>query len=184
VTDEPSGWSCLSSAVVFSSRWLEVRRDEVVLPDGSSGRYDHVVVAGSATVLAVDEDGRVAITRQGIYVHGDRQWRLPGGRIEVTDGAPEVAARRELVEETGISAERLEPLGTINCADSFSNHREYAFLATGLRRGQSRLEPGETGLELHWLPVRQVLDLVISGQLPHAGSSFAVLSAQVRGLLS
>ncbi|HEU5475610.1 MAG TPA: NUDIX hydrolase [Actinophytocola sp.] len=186
--DEPGGvagppWRRLSSRVLFESRWLRVVRDETVRPDGSDGEYDRVEVPGSVTVLAVDERRRLAITRQWIYVHGGTQWRLPSGRIDDTDRDPESAARRELREETGISADRLVPLGTINCADSFTNHREHTFLATGLRPGAARLEAGEADLEVHWLAAAEVMDLVTSGAMPHAGSSFAVLSAHLRGFL-
>lgn len=177
------GWTTTSSAVLFSSQWLEVRRDQTVRPDGSHGQYDHVVVPGAVSVLALDDAGRVAVTRQWIYVHGYRQWRLPSGRIDVGDADPEAAARRELVEETGLSAERLVPLGTIHCADSFSNLREHAFLATGLTQGSARLEPGEADLEVHWLPFAQVLEVVLAGDMPHAGSSFAVLTAHVRQIV-
>lgn len=177
------GWATRSSAVIFSSQWLEVRRDQTVLPDGSDGQYDHVRVPGAVSVLALDDAGRVAVTRQWIYVHRSRQWRLPSGRIDRGDADPEAAARRELAEETGLSAERLVPLGTINCADSFSNLCEHAFLATGLSQGTARLEPGEADLEVHWLPFAQVLELVLAGDLPHAGSSFAVLNAHVRGVI-
>jgi ADP-ribose pyrophosphatase len=177
------GWTTRSSAVQFSSQWLEVRRDQAVRPDGSAGEYDHVVVPGAVSVLALDDAGRVAVTRQWIYVHRSRQWRLPSGRIDAADADPEAAARRELVEETGLSAERLVALGTINCADSFSNLREHAFVATGLSQGSQSLDAGEADLEVHWLPFAQVLELVLAGELPHAGSSFAVLTAHVRGIV-
>ena len=75
-------------------------------------------------------------------------------------------------------------LGTINCADSLTNHRDHAFFATGFTDGgEQRLEPGEADLEVHWLPVRAVVEMVLAGELPHAGSSFAVLVARVRGLV-
>src|SRR5690349_5776444 len=121
--DKP-GWRRLSSTVLFESTWLQLRRDEAIRPDGSLGEYDHVVVPAAVTVLALGEDRRLAVTRQWIYVHHGRQWRLPAGRIDAADSDPESAARRELAEETGIKAERLLPLGTINCADSFSNHQD------------------------------------------------------------
>ena len=132
--DKP-GWKRLSSTVLFESTWLQLRRDEAIRPDGSLGECDHVVVPAAVTVLAVGEDRRLAVTRQWIYVHDGRQWRLPAGRIDAVDPDPESAARRELAEETGINAERLVPLGAINCGDSFSNHQDHAFLATGLSPG-------------------------------------------------
>jgi 8-oxo-dGTP pyrophosphatase MutT (NUDIX family) len=180
--DMTTGWARLSTRVMFSSKWLEVRRDQAVRPDGSNAEYDHVVVPGSVTVLAVDGE-RVAVTRQWIYVHDGPQWRLPAGRIDASDPDPEAAARRELLEETGITADRMIHLGTINCGDSFTNFCEHAFVATGLRQRQAaQLEPGEADLELHWMPFDRVLELVMAGQVPHAGSSYAVLSARVRGI--
>lgn len=175
-------WVTLSTRILYQSRWLELRCDETVLPQGSRGSYDHVVVPGSATVLAIDEDAMVAVTRQWIYPHGQAQWRLPTGRIEAADGSPEGAARRELHEETGLSAKRLRLLGVINGADSFSNHREHVFIAGGLTQGVPELEPGEADLEVRWFGFDQVLAMVRAGEMPHAGSAFAVLSARVNGI--
>ena len=178
------GWASLASEAKFASQWFEVWRDDALRPDGSRGFYDHVVAPPAVTVLAIDARRHVAVTRQWIYTHREAQWRLPAGRIDDVDVVPEDAARRELAEETGVSATDWTPLGTINCADSLTNHQDHAFLATGLTNGGDRqLEPGEADLELHWLPVAQVVEMVLAGELPHAGSTFAVLSAKVRGLV-
>jgi 8-oxo-dGTP pyrophosphatase MutT (NUDIX family) len=174
----------LGSDVLFASQWFEVRRDGALRPDGSHGVYDHVVAPPAVTVLALDGHGRVVVTRQWIYTHRESQWRLPAGRVDEDDAAPEAAARRELAEETGYSADGWASLGTINCADSLTNHQDHAFLATGLTNsGLRRLEPGEADLEVHWVAVDDLLGMVLAGEVPHAGSSFAVLTAKVRGLL-
>jgi 8-oxo-dGTP pyrophosphatase MutT (NUDIX family) len=174
----------LCSDVLFASQWFEVRRDGAMRPDGSHGVYDHVIAPPAVTVLAHDGHGRVVVTRQWIYTHRESQWRLPAGRVDEEDSAPEIAARRELAEETGYSADGWASLGTINCADSLTNHRDHAFLATGLTNsGSRRLEPGEADLEVHWIAVDDLLGMVLDGKVPHAGSSFAVLTAKVRGLL-
>jgi 8-oxo-dGTP pyrophosphatase MutT (NUDIX family) len=178
------GWTPLAAEAKFASQWFEVWRDDALRPDGSRGFYDHVVAPPAVTVLAVDARRHVAVTRQWIYTHHEPQWRLPAGRIDDIDVAPEAAARRELAEETGVSAADWAPLGTINCADSLTNHQDHAFFATGLTNGGDReLEPGEADLELHWLPVERVVEMVLAGELPHAGSTFAVLVAKVRGLV-
>ena len=174
----------MASEAKFASHWFEVWRDDALRPDRSRGYYDHVVAPPSVTVLAVDAGQRVAVTRQWIYTHGEAQWRLPAGRVDDEDSAPEDAARRELAEDTGFSAADWTPLGTINCADSFTNHQDHSFFATGLSNGGTAcLEPGEADLEVHWLPVERVVEMVLAGELPHAGSTFAVLAAKVRGLV-
>jgi ADP-ribose pyrophosphatase len=174
----------LASEVLFASHWFEVRRDDMLRPDGSRGLYDRVVAPPAVTVLAVDEGRRVAVTRQWICVHRESQWRLPAGRVDDVDVTLEAAARRELSEETGVRATNWAPLGTINCADSLTNHQDHAFFVTGLTNGgDRRLEPGEADLEVHWLPVERVVEMVLAGELPHAGSTFAVLAAKVRGLV-
>lgn len=177
------GWQRLRSEKKFSSPWFEVWRDDAVQPDGSPTKYDHVVAPPAVTVLAVD-DGLVVVTRQWIYTHGETQWRLPAGKVDAGDESPEVAGRRELLEETGFAAAKWVSLGRVNCADSLSDHKDHAFFATGLTvAGDARLEPGEADLELHRIPVERVVEMVLDGDLPHAGSTFAVLAAKVRGLV-
>jgi 8-oxo-dGTP pyrophosphatase MutT (NUDIX family) len=173
----------LSSRVEFESGWFTVRRDRARRPDGSTTQYDHVVAPPAVTVLAVGGDGLVAVTRQWIYVHGETQWRLPAGRVDAGE-APLDAARRELREETGVRAREWASLGAVNCADSLSNHRDHAFLATGLTQGEAQREAGEVDLEVHWRPFPWLVERVLSGEMPHAGSSFSVLFAQVKGLVT
>jgi len=173
-------WQRLASRVVHATPWFEVRRDRVVRPDGGHDTYQHVVAPGSVTVLALDDDDRVVLTRQWVYTHGGTQWRLPGGGIDPGDPDPAAAARRELAEETGLAAARWEATGRIHGADSLSNHVDHVFLATGLTAGASTPEPGEADLEVCWMPFDQAVGLVTAGQVPHAGSAYALLLLAVR----
>lgn len=173
-------WECRRRELVYSSGEFQVFHDDVIRPDGSTGGYVHASIPGSVTVLALDDDGHAAITRQWIYVHGAVQWRLPGGRIDATDADPESAGRRELAEETGITAAHWEPLGVVNGADASTNHRDHVFLATGLTFGPAELGPGESDLVVHLLPFEHLLLLLDTGDLPHSGSAFAVLAAYRR----
>jgi 8-oxo-dGTP pyrophosphatase MutT (NUDIX family) len=173
-------WQRLASRVVHATPWFEVRRDAVVRPDGGRDTYQHVVAPGSVTILALDDDDRVVLTRQWVYTHGGIQWRLPGGGIDAADPDPIAAARRELAEETGLLATRWEPIGRIHGADSLSNHVDHIFLATGLTAGPSTPEPGEADLEVRWLPFQHAVGLVTAGHVPHAGSAYALLLLAVQ----
>lgn len=172
-------WPLRHSCTVFATRWLEVRHDAVIRPDGAEDFYDHVVLPASVTVLALAEDGTVPVTRQWIYTHGERQWRLPAGGVDSGDDGAAAAARRELEEETGLIAGRWRFLGTVSGADSATNHRDHVFAATDLVHGTAHLEPGEADLKVHWLPFDTLLNLVMAGEMRHAGSAFAVLATAV-----
>ena len=73
-SDEAAGvvmvWQRLATNVVHRSPWFEVRSDDVVRPDGGHDTYTHVVAPGSVTVLAIQDDDHVVLTRQWIYTHG------------------------------------------------------------------------------------------------------------------
>lgn len=173
-------WRRLDRTTVHEARWLSVCQDQVVRPDGEDHVYHHVVLPASATVLAVSDDGRVPVTRQWIYTHEDSHWRLPTGGIDAVDAGWEDAAKRELREETGLIAGTWQQLGTVNGADSATNHRDHVFIATDLIAGQPRLGGDEADLEVRWFNFREVLDMVLSGSIRHAGSAFAVLTAAIR----
>jgi 8-oxo-dGTP pyrophosphatase MutT (NUDIX family) len=173
-------WRRLDSAVVHTTPWFVVRRDAVLRPDGEQDTYQHVIAPGAVTVLAIDSQDRVAMTRQWIYTHGSTQWRLPGGGIDTSDANPLDAARRELAEETGLRATDWAQLGRIHGADSLSNHVDHVFLAAGLTQGEPELGPGESDLAVSWLPFDEAVDLVTCGQVPHAGSAYALLLQAVR----
>lgn len=168
-------WQLLKSTIVHSTPWFVVRRDSVVRPDGELDEYSHIVAPGSVTVLAVDDDDSVVLTRQWIYTHGGTEWRLPGGAVEPDDSEPVAAARRELAEETGLQARSWRKLGVIHGADSLSNHVDHVFLATGLTTGSPNLESGEADLQVRRVTFANAVDLVRNGMIPHAGSGFALL---------
>jgi ADP-ribose pyrophosphatase len=173
---QAADWRRLDSVVVLATPWFDVRQDAVIRPDGAADVYHHVKTPGSVTVLPVAQDGRVLLTQQWIYTHGGVQWRLPAGIIEPYDERPVAAARRELAEETGLRAARWSAVGSVNGADSLTNHVDHVFLARDLTQGETAREGGEADMALCWLSFQEALDLVWSGQIRHAGSAYALLS--------
>lgn len=149
-------------------------------PDGSTGIYERVETRGAVTVLAVDSDDAVVITRQWIYLHGGTQWRLPGGGIDPEDANPLAAAKRELAEETGLRARQWCAMGRINCADSMTNHVVHLFLATELTQGANDLGVGEDDLQVVRLSFAHAVELAMRNEVPDAGSAHALVMYAAR----
>ncbi len=176
-TTEPV-WKTLDRRSLHRTPWLELVADDTSNAAGKPELYTHVIVPASVTILAHDtERDLYAVTRQWIYTHGETQWRLPAGGTDHQGSAPfRTIAEKELREEVGVTAASWTLLGKVHGADSVSNHADWVWLAEGLTAGEQELEDGEADLVVHWLTISELVDLVLSGQMPHAGSVFAVLA--------
>lgn len=164
-------WQRLESTVVHQTPCFQVRNDSIIRPDSVRDTVEYVVSPGSVTVLAIDGDDNVLFTRRWLYIHGGSQWRLPSGDIRERE-TDVTAAQRELLEATGLRCEQLQSLGVVHGADSVCDHEDHLFLATGLSGTRS---PG-----VRKLSFEDAVDLVLSGQVPHAGSACALLTTAVR----
>lgn len=170
-------WQRLSSVVVHSSPAFEVRQDAVVAPNGGHETRTHVVVPASVTVLAVDQQDHVVLTRQWVYTHGGTEWRLPGGRVVPADVDPAAAARRELADSTGLRAAAWTRTGRLHEADMVCDHVEHLFRADGLIPGAGARGWGS---RVRRVPFGDAVELVRQGRLPHAGSAHAVFAEALR----
>ena len=158
----------ISTHVLHESPIIRLQRDTVEFPDGSTGTLDIVRHPGaSAIVPMLDDltalDPRVLLIRQFRHAVGGWIWEVPAGRLDAGGKEhPELAAARELTEETGYSAARLERLTSIVTTPGFSDEIIHLFLATGLTPGQHHREPGEF-MELHEVRWSEAMRMVRSG---------------------
>ena len=175
---ETGGWRRRDSRKLFESSWFSLRQDDVTLPGGEEITYTLVEHPGYAMVVPVDGEGRVLLERVYRYTVQQTLLECPSGGLD--GDAPEVAAHRELREETGWIAEHLEPLGSYYGSNGISDERFHLFLATGLRdTGRTDREPTEQ-IELEWMPLAHAARLARAGGVQDAPSALALMLAEGR----
>jgi 8-oxo-dGTP pyrophosphatase MutT (NUDIX family) len=168
-------WQCTSSRPVYENPWFRVREDQVIRPDGSPGVYGVVELSEYAGVVAVNYHGQVALVRQWRYLYGGTTLEVPAGNAAPEDASPIDAARRELLEETGLVAESWLPLGQIRY--SAVTNVGHLFLARDLAQ---RDRPGNNDdwTELVWLDYPEVISLVLAGEIMESTSLAALMKAE------
>jgi 8-oxo-dGTP pyrophosphatase MutT (NUDIX family) len=179
--DPANPWTTLVSRVVYENPWIRVREDRVIRPDGQPGIYGVVEFKNRAVgVLPVEDDGSVWLVGQHRYPLNDYSWEIPEGGSPAGE-SPEETARRELMEETGLSAGRLELIGTSHLSNSVCDELGYIFRATELFPGPSSPE-GTEQLHVRRLPWDEAWDMLRRGEITDSMSVIALLHEAVRRL--
>jgi 8-oxo-dGTP pyrophosphatase MutT (NUDIX family) len=166
-------WIRRSRRVAYQNPWVTIWHDEVTRPDGSPGIYGVVHFANlAAGVLVVDADDRVLLVGQHRYALDQYSWEVPEGGVPAGETALE-GARRELLEETGVTAADWRELARIHLSNSVSDELAVLYLATGLTQGVATPDPTEA-LEVRWLPFDDVLAMTLDGRIMDAMTVVAV----------
>ena len=156
---------------------VNVRLDSAELPDGSEALREVVEHPGGVTVIPVEDDGTVWCVRQYRYPFSRTLLEVPAGKLEPGE-APELAAARELSEETGLTAGRLQYLGANFTSPGYSEEVLHIYLARDLHRGAAHLDPGEfLNVERH--PLEKLVQMALDGQLCDGKTTVALLKTQL-----
>ncbi len=160
----------LSTRVVYENRWMRVREDEIVRPDGSTGAYGVVDKPDFVVVVPLDRDG-FHLVEQYRYAVAARSWEFPQGTYpDRRDGDPAELARLELEEETGLRAKRLHHLGYLYQGPGHSSQGMNVFLATGLTPGPPRREIEEQDMRQRWVSRAELEAMIASGAIRDSSS--------------
>jgi len=168
----------LASRRVYSGRVVRLDVDTVRFPDGSTGELEMVRHPGAAAVVPcasapTGADPVILMLRQFRYAAAGPLWEIPAGTLAAGE-TPEACARRELLEEAGVSAEHMEPLTAIWTTPGFTDEVIHLFLATGLTAGTAAPERDEF-IEVVPRPLSQVLAGIRDGEIRDAKSIVAIL---------
>jgi ADP-ribose pyrophosphatase len=182
VRDVPAEWEVVSSAEHVRLRIIDVRTDEVRMPEGDLARRDYVLHPGSVGVVAVDDEGRVLLIRQ--YRHPVRSmlWEVPAGLRDVRGEPLLDCAKRELAEEAGYRAADWHVLLDLCLSPGMSDERTRIFLARGL----SLIPEGELGfvhrheeidMPVVRVPLAEAVRRVLGGMIHNAQAAAGILAA-------
>ena len=163
---------------VYAAHVLDLDADDVEEPGGVRGRREVVRHRGSVAMLPVDADGRVLLVRQYRYAVGAYVWELPAGRLDAGE-TPEEGARRELVEEAGLEAGRVEPVLSFFTTPGVCDEVSHVFRATELRVVPARPEEDER-IEPTWFALEDALSMIDRGEIREGKTLIALLREQTR----
>lgn len=158
---------------VYEGRVLDLDVDDVEEPGGVSARREVVRHRGSVAVLPVHDDGSVVLVRQYRYAVNELVWELPAGRHEPGE-SPEAGARRELEEEAGLRADKLNLLSFFYTTPGFCDERMHVFRATGLRAVPPKPESDER-IETARFPLEEASAMIARGEIREGKTLVALL---------
>ena len=169
----------ISSTRAYTGRVISLDVDEVRFPDGSTGSLEMVRHPGASAVVPIldvnDEDPEVLLIRQYRYAADGYLYEIPAGRLDAGE-SPETCANRELREETGYLASKMERLFTMYTTPGFTDEKIHLFVATGLTAGESAREADEF-LELVPTKLSRALSMCEKGEIQDAKTALALLFA-------
>ena len=166
----------LTSEYVFKGKVIDVRRDDIEVSNGHKSVREVVEHSGGVTMLAVKDNGNVLFVKQFRYPIKDVSIELPAGKLEIGEN-PDLAAKRELEEETGYISDNWVKLGYIYTSVGFCDEKLHLYLAKDLKYKKQNPDEDEI-IECEEYPLSKVMEMSDNGVINDAKSSCTILRAR------
>lgn len=171
-----SGWKKLSSKIVYKTPWMKVVEDQVIRPDGNKGMYSYVQTNGDCVMIVpITESNEVYLIKQYRYTKEEDSWEVPGGNSEGEDLL--VAAKRELLEESGLEADDWKLIGHSQSMNGITNEKTYVFIAKNIRETENNKMDEEGIHQMKKVLFEQVLEMVKKSEITDGQSIVAISKA-------
>ena len=170
----------IASHRIYTGKVVSLDVDQVRFPDGSTGEMEIIRHSGAAAILPflsdpAGEDPQIMLLRQYRYAANGYLYEVPAGKLESNE-TPRVCAERELREETGCSAQRIEQMFSFLTTPGFTDEVIHAFIATGLTVGDKQLEADEFS-EVVTFKLSQALRMIQTNEIRDAKTALIILYA-------
>ena len=162
----------IDTSVLYSGRILDLKKDKVLLPNGKESVREIIDHCGGSAVIC-ERDGKILMVRQFRYAYKENVWEIPAGKVNRGED-PVNTAFRELQEEGGIKAEKMELLFTVYPSPGYTNEILRIYRATGLSACQGKLDEDEF-LTAEWVEKSRLKDMMNKGKIKDAKTLIALL---------
>lgn len=164
----------VSSESIFKGVILNVKKDSVRLPNGHLSTREVIRHVGAVCVVPVTDQEEVIVERQYRYPFDTVITEIPAGKLDSREEDRLSAAKRELREETGLTADEWTDLGGFYSAPAYSDEYITMYMARSLHQGDQALDPDEF-LDVEKVPLSELVDDVMAGRIPDAKTQTAIL---------
>lgn len=180
--DVKNPWTTLSTEEKYDNPWINVEEHQVINPGGGRGIYGKVHFKNKAIgVIPLDDDGYTWIVGQYRYTLNEYSWEIPEGGGPLHED-PLESAKRELKEETGLTADNWEMIMRFHLSNSVTDEEGLLYLATGLTPGSRELEESESDLLLKKIHFSEALQMVLDQKITDSMSVAGILKvARMKG---
>ena len=174
---EKNPWKTISEKEKYDNAWINVRECDVINPAGNKGIYGVVHFKNKALgIIPVDNEGNTWLVGQFRYALNEYSWEIPmgGGPLDVDILT---SAKKELKEETGLTAKNWKNICRIHTSNSATDEEGFIFLATQLTEGDTNFEDTED-IKVWKLPLKEAVEMVMNGKITDAISIAGLLKVE------
>ena len=170
----------LDSSLIYDGNLIHLYKDNVELPNGKKIVREYIKHVQAVAVVAMDEEGRIVIEHQFRYPFRSETLEIPAGKLNFEGEDLLDAVRRELHEETGITASEITYLCPFWPVCAYSTENIHLFFARGLSFGNQRELDEDENINVEMIPIRDVVQMIYDGKIPDAKTQAAVLQVWTR----
>lgn len=165
----------LDRTLVYKGVIIDFYQDTVKVPNGNIVKWDFIGHKGAAAVVAVNEEGKLLMVRQYRNALDRETLEIPAGALDSVDEPTSVAAARELQEETGFSAGKLELLISLRTTVAFCNEKIDVYVATDLKPGSQHLDEDESiDVEAH--DIEELIQMIYECKIQDSKTVAAIMA--------